>query len=174
MDKKIRKHRKTHGKLGFVALLKEIAAQWRILPLKEKHVFINLAKTDMKRYLKEKSRYDGVLNINDNAKDSFKVPSLMDESEHYDGVCGGWISQNNNCIPTVSTVFNMKNSPSLSELWSSQYYQPTPEGLSGQENPETPKDTRETWVCCTIERDCGTVANITTQRERFFQKPCKK
>ena len=119
VDKKSRNHRKTHGKLGFVALSKEVSAQWRVLPLKEKDFFRNLAKNDRKRYLKEKARYDGVLNINNNAKYSFKVPSVMEESEHYDGVCGGWIAQNNNCIPTVSTVFNMKNGPLLSELWSS-------------------------------------------------------
>ncbi len=55
---KRRPHRKTHGKIGFKELVKQIGERWRSLPASEKEYYTELAKTDLKRYKEQMSEYN--------------------------------------------------------------------------------------------------------------------
>ena len=51
-DHKTRKHRKTHGKIGFVEMSKVIGIRWKILPKEKVHWYKDLSKIDVERYRK--------------------------------------------------------------------------------------------------------------------------
>lgn len=55
---KRRPHRKTHGKIGFKELVKQIGERWRSLPASEKEYYTELAKTDLRRYKEQMSEYN--------------------------------------------------------------------------------------------------------------------
>ena len=52
LDSKKRKHRKTHGKIGFVEMSKVIGIRWKILPKEKVHWYKDLSKIDVERYRK--------------------------------------------------------------------------------------------------------------------------
>ena len=50
-----RKHRKTHGKVGFAQMAKEISTKWKALDKCERKVFEDQASAEKERYVKAMS-----------------------------------------------------------------------------------------------------------------------
>ena len=53
LDRKKRKHRKTHGKIGFVEMSKIVGIRWKILPKEKVNWYKDLCKIDVERYRNE-------------------------------------------------------------------------------------------------------------------------